>query len=178
MPVSTSWSASRCRCRRGNRWIGAFCGGTLLLFPCLSLVAQTLQLSSAKASAGKAVTLQFSLASPVGHEPLALQWDLTIPANQLAPLEGGASLGPVTQDAGKTVQCAIKPNAGEFSAYRCMLIGGQQPIRNGVVVRLRFKVLPQAPKGSARILIDQASAVFKDLKQLPLNTAEAAVQIH
>jgi len=147
------------------------------LFPQLVLSGQSLRISSAKASRGERVMLQVFLTSPAGSEPLALQWETTFPADQLTPLEGGASPGPVARAADKTVTCAVMPKAGGTAGIKCILIGGQQRIRNGVIVRLRFRVLPEAPGGSARVQVDQGIAVFKDLKQAPLKMAEAVVKV-
>ncbi len=141
------------------------------------LFGQSLRISSAKASRGERVTLQIFLTSPAGHEPLALQWETSFPADQLISVESGASLGPAARAAGKNVTCAAKPKAGAISGAKCILIGGQQPIRNGMIARLRFRVLPDAPGGSARVRVDQAVAVFKDLQQTPVAVAEAAVKI-
>ncbi len=177
MPASIGRSRSRRRWYAGTRWLSPACACSFLLLPQLVLSGQSLRISSSKASRGERVTLQVFLTSPAGSEPLALQWETTFPADQLVPLEGGASLGPVARAAGKTVTCAAMPKAGETNGTKCILIGGQQRIRNGVIARLRFRVLPEAPGGSARVQVGQGIAVFKDLKQAPLNMAEAAVKI-
>jgi len=169
---SKSWRRDRSLNRRRRLWSCA-----LLLFPPLALLGQNLQISSAKASRGERVTLQVSLTSPPGQAPVALQWETAFPADQLTPIDGGASLGPIARAAGKTVKCAPKPATGETSGSKCILIGGQQPIHNGVIVRLQFRVLPEAPKGTARVRIDQGMAVFKDLAQSPLNAADAVVRV-
>jgi hypothetical protein len=161
MPVST-W--------RSFSW-------AVLLFAPLLLSGQSLQISSAKASRGGRVTLQVVLTSPAGREPLGLQWETTFPVDRLVPFGPGVSLGAVTRAAGKSVQCAATPQAGESAGSKCILIGGRQPIHNGVIARLQFRVPPKAPEGSARVLVDQCSAVFKDLKQTPLPAVEAIVQI-
>ncbi len=179
VPVSTARCTSSPKDHSGNRRSGAWCACTLLLFPQLVLFGQSLQLqlSSAKASAGKVVTIQLSLTSPVGHEPLGLQWDTTFPAAQLVPVEGGPWLGTAAWAAGKDLKCAARPRTGDTSGSKCIVIGGQQPIRNGVIAWLRFRVLPEAPRGSARVRVEQGMAASRDLKQVPLNVAEAVVKI-
>ncbi|MGB9454583.1 MAG: hypothetical protein WCB12_00945 [Bryobacteraceae bacterium] len=178
MPVSTWRSTSSPKDHSGNRRTGAWRAYTLLLFPQLVLFGQSLQLqlSSAKASAGKVVTIQLSLTSPVGHEPLALQWETTFPADQLIPVEGGPLLGTAAWAAGKDVTCAARPRTGNTSGSKCIVIGGQQPIHNGVIAWLRFRVLPEARRSSVRVRVE-GMAVSRDLKQAPLNVAEAVVQI-
>jgi hypothetical protein len=177
MPVWTWRYKSRRKRSRGTRGISRWFSCALVLFTQLALCGQTLQISSAKASRGKRVTLQVVLTSPAGREPLGLQWETIFPADQLVPLEGGISLGPVTRAAGKSVQCAAKPQAGGTSGTKCILIGGQKPIPNGVIALLQFSVLSKAPEGSARVRVDPATAVFKDLKQTQLPAVEAVVKI-
>jgi len=166
-----------CSCprRTRRRFFRSFCWGLIALEP-LVLPAQSLQVSSAKAPRGERVTLEISLNSPPGHEPLGLQWEITFPVKQLT-LADGVSPGPAAEAAGKSLRCAAKPEAGGIGGSRCLLIGGGQPIAGGVIARLQFRVLAAARKGAARVRVDQAIAVSKDMQQSPLAAAEATVTI-
>jgi len=152
---------------------------SLLLLLCAhaALFAQSVQISSATASHGNRVTLQVSLTSPRGYEPVALQWETTYPGNQLTPVADGVWLGPVARKAGKVVKCAPKAKSSETSGAKCILIGGQQQIPNGVVAFLEFRVLPDAPKGPAHVQMDHGMAVFKNLAHASFNVAEGVIKI-
>ncbi len=106
-----------------------------------------------------------------------MQWELTIPTNQLAPADNNPQPGPQAKAAGKSVACQVKTKTGDAQTYTCLVYGGREPIRDGVVAILRLKIAADARPGSARIRIDQALAVSKDLKRTPVPPAEGVVTI-
>jgi len=149
----------------------------LLLLPAPALLGQTIQLSSTKASRGGRFILQLSLASPAGHQPLGVQWEMSFPADRFILLENGAAPSRSARAAGKTATCASKPPVSGASGAKCILIGGQQPMPNGLIANIALRVLPNAPKGPARIHLDPGMAVFKGMMPAPLDAVESTVTI-
>jgi len=147
------------------------------VFPQPTLFAQSLRLSSASASRGNQVILELSMESPAGKEPLALQWDTRIPVARLTLADDRFLLGATAQEAGKSLNCAVKEKTAETYTLRCILAGGQKPIPNGTIAMLKLKIAKNAPIGAAPIRVDQGTAVSKDLKQVPLDAVEAVVAI-
>jgi hypothetical protein len=139
--------------------------------------AQALHLSSASAKAGEQVAIEISFKSVPGHDVSALQFEAAIPSAQLKFQEEGTSLGPRAQADAKALSCAAKSNASGTLAQVCILYGGQQPIGDGVIAVLRLKILPEAAAGTAKVRVDQALAVSKELKRLPMDPVETAVHI-
>lgn len=141
------------------------------------MLAQALQLSSATGSPGENVAIEIALQSPAGREPSALQLETTIPASDLNFVDETLSAGPAAKAAGKSVNCAVKPKTEKRQTSVCILYGGQEPIHNGVIAVLRLKISPGAQLSTARIRVDQALAVSKDLKKTPIEAVETAIKI-
>jgi hypothetical protein len=137
---------------------------------------QALQLSPASASPGERVAIQLSLKSPGGQEPSALQWDATVELARLSPFEENAP-GPAAQAAGKSLGCALKTKTPKDYTSVCILYGGTNPVRNGVIAILYLQIAPDAQPGSCRIRIDHGLAVLKDLKRVPLDPVETVLTV-
>lgn len=121
--------------------------------------------------------LQISIRSPAGKEPAALQWEITIPRDQLSFGEPIASPGNSVQADGKSVLCATRAQAATGPACVCVVSGGVSGIRNGLVAVLHLVVTNRASPGHARVAIRHAMAVFQDLTQDPIADVEAHVKI-
>lgn len=109
--------------------------------------AQELILASRTSAAGSPVSLDLSLASPVGKEPANLQWILRYPAGSLTNFAVAA--GPAATAAGKSLLCA-----GNHAAYKCILSGvNDKVIGNGVVATLSGTV---SASGSVAVGVDSS----------------------
>jgi hypothetical protein len=161
------------------------CGGIararIFLFLALTgqpaLFGQSLHLSSASAERGDLVAIELSLESPAGKEPLALQWEIGIPVARMSLLDGKLLLRPTAEEAGKSLNCAVKEKTAETQTLKCILAGGQKPIPNGTIAMLKLRIAKNAPTGSARIRVQQGIAVSKDLKPVSLDAVETVVTI-
>jgi hypothetical protein len=142
-----------------------------------SAFAQTLQLSSAAASRGTRVVIEISLKSPQGKEPAALQWEATIPTPELSLIDKEIAIGPAAKEAGKLVTCAVKRKTDKALTSICILAGGRQQIRNGVIARLMLTVSKEAPIGPARIRVERAVAVSKDVAEVPIMPIDTVVSV-
>ena len=122
--------------------------------------------------------MNISLDSPSGKEqPAALQWELTIPADQLTLIDGNPQPGPEAKAAGKSIACRVKTKEGDAQTSICIVFGGRDPIHNGVIAILQSKIAAGSKPASARIRIDHALAVTNDLKRSSMPAAEGVVTI-
>jgi hypothetical protein len=143
--------------------------------PGLTLFAQALHLSSAAASRGALVEIQISLESPQGTGPAAVQWEAVIPTAQLSLSD--VALGPAAQKAGKSIACAVKGRVDKTLTSVCILAGGIQQIQNGPIALLRLRIPQDAPNGPARIRVERAIAVSKDVTEVPMKPVATVVSV-
>jgi hypothetical protein len=142
------------------------------------LFSQSMRLSTTTGSQGQQVSVDLYLTSPRGVEqPSTLQWETAIPIAQLSLVDENLPLGPVAQAAGKVVSCRVKTRTATVQTSICILYGGREPIRDGVVAILKLRIAPDALPGPARIRIDQGLAVLKDLERIPMKPSETIVKI-
>jgi hypothetical protein len=149
----------------------------LAAFPASTLSAQSLHLSSAAASRGTRVVIEISLKSPQGKEPAALQWEAVIPTGELSLIDKEIAVGPAAKEAGKSVTCAVKGKTDKALTSVCILAGGRQEIQNGVIALLMLKVPQEAPVGPARIRVERAIAVSKDVTKFPIKPIDTVVSV-
>ena len=142
-----------------------------------ALFGQALHLSLASQQERENLALEVSLQSTSGKEPSALQWEITLPLAKLAFQNEIAAAGQAAQAAGKSVSCAIKPNNGAVQTATCVVYGGQESIRDGVVAVTRLRIPGRAKAGAARITVNHGLAVYRDLRQITLNPVEVVVKI-
>ena len=144
-----------------------------LVASCLPVLGQTSQVLSVTKAPGDRVTLDILVDSQPGGAPVALQWEVVFPA-QLMALEGDApELGKAAMDSGKSLQCtARKPYR-----YFCLLAGGQNPIANGPIAILHFRIRTTAEAKTTTLKIERVEATTVDSKALTLNDTEAIVVI-
>ena len=138
--------------------------------------AQSLHLAPASGTPGGNIGVEIVLKSPSGEEPSTLQWQITIPVDKFGPLQE-TTTGPAAQAAGKSIMCSV--NAKTTGAYTtvCILAGGQQPVRNGIVAIFRLTLAPTASPGSFPIHLNEGVAVSKDLKRKAIEHAETIITI-
>ena len=139
--------------------------------------AQTLQISRQTSVAGEWAILEIAFQPAASSSLTALQWEMEIPATlQLdgAPL---ARVPLVVKDANKSINCAVSKKSAEGLLLPCILAGGIRPIPAGTVVLLSMKIGQSARPGTARIRLQNASGVTGDLKQVPIESAEAELTI-
>ncbi|HLH43008.1 MAG TPA: hypothetical protein VKV74_08480 [Bryobacteraceae bacterium] len=115
---------------------------------------------------------------PAGKEPLALQWELSLPlALQIDPRS--ASTGEMAASAQKSLWCATQVNysGSKNQSCRCILAGGLRPISNGAVAILNYSAPRRTKGGKYEVEIQKAFAVASGLKKIPLKNVQAQVII-
>ncbi len=146
----------------------------VLLSGLSAVLGQDLSIPPVAGAPGERVTMEVSLNSPAGKQPVALQWETVFPAG-LLELEGsGAEAGPAAKDSGKSVTCAAR------KAYSvvCVLAGGQKPIPNGTIAIFHFEIRADARAGTSAFTIQGAEAATVDVQEIPLKNAEGALTIN
>lgn len=99
-----------------------------------------------------------------------------MPYAQLGPLEEN-SPGPAARAAGKTVSCAVTAKTATAYTSTCLVYGGRELIRNGVVAVLRLHIAPDAQPGQFTIQVAQPLAVTLDATRVPMEKTETVVTI-
>lgn len=120
-----------------------------------------------------------NLDSPLGKEPVALQWEFSIPP-AIAITMADITIGKAAESARKSLTCAIKvakPARQRGMRYACILAGGQEPISNGPIAAVHYR--PQwDPKGTPiRVGIENILGVSADLKRILIPNVDANVEI-
>ena len=148
------------------------------LFALPAARGQVLQISPQTAAPGEWVVLEIRFQSPADAPVVALQWELEIPSTALdAQNELLARTLLAVKEAGKSTTCAPAKKTGEGLVVRCLLVGGQKPVPSGAIVLLSLKLSERGGPGTLRVRIQHGLAVDHDLKQRPIEPAEALVTI-
>jgi hypothetical protein len=141
--------------------------------------AQTLQVSSETVLPGEWVTLQVRFQSMPQREVAALQWEVEIPPDVFdpkGPQPVARSPLPV-KEAGKDATCGMIKKGADSFVWPCLIAGNQKPVPSGIIVVLSFKIPEGTHAGMSRIRLRRAIAVTGDLKQFPVDPAEATLTI-
>jgi hypothetical protein len=150
----------------------------LSLLLSLSLGAQQLRLRVEPGESGREGILVAELESPPGKEPLALQWEFSVPLTlQLDPRS--ASVGEAAGSAQKSVWCATQVNysGSRIQSCRCILAGGLGAIPNGRVAIVKYSSARRTKAGKYDIEIQKAFAVASGVKKVPLKNVQAQIII-
>ena len=160
-----------CRERRWLLWLLVICS-----IP--DAGGQILRVLPVTATAGEWVTIQISLESAPDRAPAALEWDTDIPFNQLELESERMARAPLlVKDAGKSLACAVPQRRADTQLLHCLLTGGLKSIPSGVIVLLTLKLPERVQTGPARIRLEHALGVTRDLKELPIDSAEGVVNV-
>jgi hypothetical protein len=136
-------------------------------------LGQAFHVSSVTGVPGEKVRLEISLDSAAARAPTTVRWELVFPAQLLELEDDGPEIGGAAMDSGKSLQCmARKPYS-----YSCILSGGQNPVANGPIAILQFKIRTTAETGAAAVRIERVRTATVDSKELTLDNAEGTVTI-
>jgi hypothetical protein len=122
------------------------------------------------ASPGDDVKLHISLRAPSGNEPIALSWNLVVPAEIVEIRGSPRSAGSAS---GKSLRCSRQKSY----LYFCTLSGDLDPIAAGVFATINFKVRRDAQAGPAHFRIEDAEATAANGRRHAVTGAEAALTI-
>ncbi len=136
-------------------------------------IARLFRIASVTGALGEKVAIEISVDSAAARAPTSLKWDVVFPAQLLEPEVDGSEIGVAAKNSGKSLTCVSR----KLYSYACVLSGGQNPVANGPIAILHFKIRPSAEPGTAAVRIEKAEAVTLDSKKLTLDDAEGTVTI-
>lgn len=100
-------------------------------------IPKSLQVPPSKTDLKTPGTLSINIDSPEGKEPVALQWEISVPP-AVAITTADIKVGKAAEAAGKSLTCAMKTKTQRASRYACILVGGQGPIKNGPIAEVHY----------------------------------------
>jgi len=136
-----------------------------------------LQISPAAAFRGDRAIVVITLNAKPASASVGLQWELSYPSVALGTDERELIPGGSAVSAGKTLTCTgIADDAAKY-IYRCVLAGGSDPIPNGPVAQMIFRVRESARLGPATLEIRNAMAVAPDGKRVDIGPAHSEINV-
>ena len=152
-----------------------FAGSLVFISPLVS-IAQSLQVQAIPTEASRDGTVIVKIVSPPGKEPLALQWDFSLPVS-IRLDSTAAAAGEAATQAQKSVRCEILPNRqGKDQTCRCILAGGTSPISNGPVAVMPYSTTRARP-GNYEVRIKKALAVSSDSKKAGIKDTQTEIRV-
>jgi hypothetical protein len=149
-----------------------------LSFVCpLVLSAQSLQVQVVPSEESREGSVTVKIVSPAGKEPLALQWDFSLPVS-IRLNSQMAVPGEAATQAQKSVRCAILANReGKDQICRCILAGGTSPIPSGPVAVVQYSATRGSQPGTYALHIRKALAVSSDNKKVDLKDTQTEIRV-
>ncbi len=138
------------------------------------LVAQNFQVKPSSASPGKTGSLVTQLDSPIGKEPVALQWTINM-GTELTVTATDIIAGDAASAAGKSVTCAAASKASPSGLnFICILAGGVHPIANGPVFQVKYQVKPATTPQILKVRVYDCLGVLEKGGQMQKETIPPA----
>jgi hypothetical protein len=141
-------------------------------------MAQTLQVESISSHRGQTVDLGVALDGAEALQPLALQFEIQYAPKNLELDFANSTAGDAAKSAGKNLTCAGRwkkqPNS---YLVKCIVAGSKEPMRNGKVALLRFKVPLSAEYGKHKVSVEDAQAVTPAVKAVKLKKSEGVITV-
>jgi hypothetical protein len=149
----------------------------LFLVGSTALWAQSISVPPSTAKRGASGSLLLVLDSPPGKAPVALQWKFVFPEYVTVALADIAA-GSAAESAKKSLTCtAIAKPANAGPVFACILAAGRQPIPNGPVANLRYRISLGAPPLSGKVNVENIIGVASDLRKLAMGNVEGSITI-
>jgi hypothetical protein len=151
-------------------------GCALVLTLSIPAAAKVFSVSKVSLPRAKEGVVEISLASPPDKIPVALQWEMDVPARLLN--SGLPQAGDALQKAGKSIACSGKwKTAPESYTFLCIAAGGSQIIGDGVIAILRVSIPADAKAGTRPVKIDKAHAVLPNLKKVQIKDTQGSITV-
>jgi hypothetical protein len=129
-------------------------------------------------SPGGTGSVSIELKSPAGRAPVALQWELQFPARQVQIEDTGWSAGPDAQTAGKQLVCIRQlRREPESYSYRCVLAGGQNALKDGVMAVVKFRIAQSASPGNAVLSLADVLGTSAKPEKIPVKSSDTVLTI-
>jgi len=149
----------------------------LFLVGSTAVWAQSLSVPPSTAKRGASGSLLLVLDSPPGKAPVALQWKFVFSEYVTVALADIAA-GRVAKSARKSLTCAaIAKQANTGPTFVCILAAGDQPIPNGPVANLRYRISLGAQRLSGKVNVENIIGVASDLRKMAIGNVEGSITI-
>ena len=140
----------------------------------LCLIAACMPGTTATKAAGDSMVVEIRQQGSPKPGATTLKWNLVFPA-QLMDMQGDTpDLGGAAAAAGKSLQC----NRSKPYVLACILFGGAQPVGEGALAVIHFKIQGAAQTGKTSLRLERVEATAADSKMSFWSDAEATVTIH
>jgi hypothetical protein len=140
---------------------------------CMPVFGQTASVSPTTKGRGEKLTLEITADSQPGRVPIALRWNLIVPAGLMEMDSGGPEPGSAAKTSGKSLQCTSR----RPYLYICSLAGGNAPIADGQVAIFHFTILKTAAPGTTALKIENAVAISASGHEDDLDDKQSVVII-
>lgn len=156
------------------------CARTALLFAsALGLGAQSLRAPASTVGAGGKGVFSILLESPAGRAPAVLQWDLRVPPG-VTVAANGIEPGRSAKSAKKTLTCMPRKNgsSGSRVTHTCVLAGGTDPIKNGVIALVHYSAHADSGGAPVRVAITGVLGAARNATRIDMPDIEAMIRPH
>jgi hypothetical protein len=133
-----------------------------------------LRISPVAGAPGEQVSLEVSIESPPGRNPVSLQWRVAVPDQLLELVDIGPERGRTAAASEKLLTCYKLKNY----LYACSLDGGEKPIADGLIAVFHIQIRTEAPSTVTALRIEKVEAVSPDGRQSMLSSTEGTVTIN
>jgi hypothetical protein len=119
------------------------------------------------------VSVEVSIESPPGRNPVSLRWRFVVPDQVLEWSDTGSERGRAAITSEKLLTCSRLKSY----LYACSLDGSQNPIADGPIAVFHFTIRTEAPSTVSALRLEKAEAVSLDGRQSTISSAEGTVTI-
>jgi len=143
------------------------------------LFGQSLRVPPSRADVKTPGVFTLTIDSPPGKAPVALQWKFSVPP-VIAINTSEITTGKAAQSAQKTITCATiatKPAMTRRVKYACILAGGQNPIGDGPVAVVPYRVQWDAKGVQIRVAVENILGASADLKLIQIPSVDEIIEI-
>jgi hypothetical protein len=145
----------------------------------INLFGQSLNVPPSRTDIKTPGAFSVTVDSPRGKEPVALQWDFSVPP-AIAIRTVDITIGKAAESARKSLTCAAqatKPAMQRRMKYTCVLAGGQDAISNGPIAVVQYRAQWDVKGAPIRVAIENILGASADLKRIPIPSADAIIDI-
>lgn len=152
---------------------------TAALISAIILFGQSLSVPPTRTDLKTPGVFSLTIDSPQGKEPVALQWDFSVPP-AIAIRTVDITIGKAAESARKSLTCAAqatKPTTRRRMRYTCVLAGGKDAISNGPIAVVQYRAQWDVKGAPIRVAIENILGASADLKRIPIPNADAIIDL-
>ena len=152
------------------------CVAVVFMFAAIAF-GQTLHLLPFQAEKNAPRAFSISIDFLRGKAPVALQWQLSVPP-VIAITTTDITIGKAAQTAGESLTCTAKAEIQRRSQYYCILAGGQNPIINGPIAMVHYRVRWDTKGAPVRVSIEHILGASVNAEPIVISNVDATIDIN